>query len=215
MSFVAFRKQLGTAAMAVALGLGAVGAARAAIFVGHFDPAFGPGVPDLGFRGSVLFSIPDACLSLSGLVSNGNACASGGMQNLNATVEFYNTTDPLQTTLKVQSFADQPLVDAVLGGGTLVGPDSLAIHALGVQVLNLDNSTLYSGDLWLQFKTVGITPNTYLYTCDPAANGCPSSSQSNPALLTLSVPEPAGYGLALTALAAGAVASARRRRQPG
>ena len=41
-----------------------------------------------------MFFIPDSCLALSGLISNGNACSNGGMQVLSAEVTFYDFANP-------------------------------------------------------------------------------------------------------------------------
>lgn len=86
--------------------------AQAAVYRGKWDPAFGPALPDLGWRGEATFFVPDACLSLApGLYSNSDACSSGGMALLNAQVSFYDLSDPL-TVLEVLDF-DTPSTSLV------------------------------------------------------------------------------------------------------
>src|SRR5207244_5510417 len=58
-------------AIAAAAGLLLVaGTANAIIFVGDFDPAYGPGIPDLGFRGHSTFDVSAGCLTSPGLHSD-------------------------------------------------------------------------------------------------------------------------------------------------
>lgn len=192
--------------------------ANAAMFIASFDPAFGTGVPDLGFRGQAWFYIPNSCLSQSGFVDNNAACSNGNMQSVSASVELYNVNDAGKPTLQTLLFSTPtPLINAALGGGSLIGPNSLMLHYGSTLVQNQDSSTLYQGDLWLQFETkliaTSYSADAYLYTCDPAGGTvCPSDSKSNPAPLNLSsVPEPTSVALVLAALGAGATVSRRRR----
>jgi hypothetical protein len=79
---------------ALAVVAGSVAApAQAAQYVGQWDPAFGAIFPQLGWRGEATFFVPDACLSINGIVFNGDACSGGGMQLLGAKVEFYKLGD--------------------------------------------------------------------------------------------------------------------------
>ena len=90
-----FRAALLSAVVSIAGVLGCAGSAQAAFYTGTWDPTFGGIFPDLGWKGTATFFIPDACLSESGTISNSDACSGGGMKLLSASVDFYNATlDP-------------------------------------------------------------------------------------------------------------------------
>src|SRR5947209_5382980 len=62
------------AAAAVAALLLVAGTANAIIFVGDFDPAFGPAFPNLGFRGQSTFDVSAGCLTSAGFHAEGGSC---------------------------------------------------------------------------------------------------------------------------------------------
>jgi hypothetical protein len=68
--------------------------AKAVIWTGAWDPAFGSAFPDLGWRGEASFFLPDACQSEEGWVFNFESCSGSGMKILSAEVEFYKLSDP-------------------------------------------------------------------------------------------------------------------------
>ena len=102
----------GLLALALVVGVTAVAPARAVTYVGQWDPAFGSDFPDLGWRGEVSFFVPNACLALTGFVSNANACSGFDMKFLGAEVEFYKVSDPtnpaFQETLVFDSACVSP-----------------------------------------------------------------------------------------------------------
>jgi hypothetical protein len=83
-----------SAAAGVASLVAFAGQANAASYVGSWDPAFGSAFPNLGWRGEAVFVIPDACLAVDGIYTNGSTCANGGLQITSAVVEFYNLSAP-------------------------------------------------------------------------------------------------------------------------
>lgn len=190
--------------------LGLVGPSRATLYVGTFDPAFGPGVPNLGFRGEGTFFVPDACLLLpDGFVSNAHPCSAGAMSMNSAFVELYDLAVPL-ATVDTAVFAPPPL--ALIGveilANSLIGVFSFVEGPVAVIVPGI-----YTGNLWLEFRDIGEAgPNAaYIYTCDPDNEGCDSSSVSNPAEVTFTrIPEPNTVALLLAALGAGVAAKRRR-----
>jgi hypothetical protein len=121
---LAEKVKLGGAAVAVAAALACAAPAQAVVFSGDWDPAFGSAFPDLGWRGEAKFFVPDACLALSGWVSNFNSCSSKEMKILSAEVEFYSLSEPTNTGMQETLSFDIPS-DAVLSvnldGGQLLG----------------------------------------------------------------------------------------------
>ena len=87
---------------AAVFGLGVLGTAPAAVYVGTFDPQFGapftspPGPFNLGWRGEVTLDFAAACITPGTIVQTGSgACAaSGGAQMLTAWVELYDFAAP-------------------------------------------------------------------------------------------------------------------------
>ncbi len=206
-----FHHALASACLAVA-GLGAVVApAQAAVVVASFDPAFGPAIPNLGFRGTAAFFIPDACFAIAGAVLNGNACSGNTMSVTSASVDFYNLADPgdVLATLSWTSL-NLNVLGAFFAGGVLTGidtdigaPQALNIADPGPPVLN------FSGLIGVQFF-IGAPGGTRLFICDPLFPlVCTNPDASNAATVTYTrVPEPATPLLALLAL--GAAGFARR-----
>jgi hypothetical protein len=95
--------------MLVAL-LAFAGQARAASYVGEWDPAFGSDFPGLGWRGSAIFEIPDACLATDGIKINNAGCASNfALKMISAEVEFYDLSDPGKATIDTLSFTQPSL----------------------------------------------------------------------------------------------------------
>jgi hypothetical protein len=76
--------------VALSLGLGAVGSSQAILITGAWDPVYGApfdqGPEVLGWRGTVTFDVPDACV-VAGLVTT-STCA--GMRLEEAQVVFYD-----------------------------------------------------------------------------------------------------------------------------
>jgi hypothetical protein len=197
--------------------------AVAAVYVGSFDPAFGPSIPNLGFRGQGTFFVPDACLGLTGFVSSA-ACP--GMSITSGFIDFYDTRSvpPPPPTLVSQSYVPppQPLFEILLAaGGTLLAVETDAIGPQFVDVPNtFGDGSLFAGNTWLEFQDghvfEGFVPpaGAYLLACPGDGCGLNDAIRSNPAVVTFTrVPEPGSIGLVVTALAI--VAFVRRRRAQG
>lgn len=71
----------------------AAGPASAAVYTGVWDPPFGDNFPNLGWRGTADYFVPDSCVPAgSADITNSPAC--GGLAAVTrATVEFYDTRD--------------------------------------------------------------------------------------------------------------------------
>ena len=170
------------------------GKADAAAYVGTFDPSFGGNLAQLGFRGQATFFVPDECLGTSGFVSNTDLCAGGTMSMTSATVDLYrfNPTPlaPPPPTLTSATFAPPPvsLLDVLLSYNSFTGQTSLLgvnTDVIGPRNVSVfDTTTIYSGDIWLQFfqpqqifnfasdfqaaVAPGSQRGVYLFACDPA-----------------------------------------------
>ncbi|HKX44425.1 MAG TPA: PEP-CTERM sorting domain-containing protein [Burkholderiaceae bacterium] len=198
--------------------LGCAGSASAAVYAGSWDPDFGGSFSGLGWKGEATFYIPDSCLALSGLVSNGNACSGGGMQVLDAEVTFYDYANPatVYETLTFTSLANTVLgmyVDAtthqVSGINTnFIGPvQSLAGPAQG----NYFDLVFQQAKVALYY-TPDTTYNPGTCASGPLAlEGC-GVSVNIPTMTITPVPEPSSYALLLAGLGAMGLVARRRRR---
>jgi hypothetical protein len=198
------------------------GNARAAVFVGSFDPAFGPLIPNLGFRGQGTFFIPDACLSLTGFVTFADC---PGMSITSGFIDFYDTrSTPPPPTLVSQSYVPPPqdLIEILLSGGNLLGVETDAIGPKFVDVPDtfVEGRSIFAGNTWLEFQDghlfdgQGNPAGAYLLACPGDGCGVSNANRSNTAITTFTrVPEPGSIGLVVTALAI--VAFVRRRRHQG
>lgn len=154
---------LGAAALTLAL------PTQAAIVVGTFDPPFGPLIPNLGFRGSVTVSVPDACFALpAGYIGNDNLCSLGAMSVLSATVDLYNINTPLLPTLQTLNFSFAPVsffgvvtgFSNVSNQNELLGLDTDLSASLAVTVVDggptpgPSDNVNFAGNLQLQFFAV-------------------------------------------------------------
>ena len=118
MTMKTFSKAVSVAALSFAA-LCSFPSAQAAVYVGEWDPAFGPALPDLGFAGRAKFFIPDACLAGPAnpgtFISDGAACSGGGMYLIEAAVDLYNVSNPL-VILETLTYAPPvPVTDPVFG----------------------------------------------------------------------------------------------------
>ena len=89
------------AGSACIVALSAVAPAQAAVYRGTFDPAYDTSrFPDLGYRGSATFYVPNACLGgpaanvRTQVVDSISACSFGAMSMLTAQVVFYSLSTP-------------------------------------------------------------------------------------------------------------------------
>jgi hypothetical protein len=193
--------------------------ARAEIVVGVFDPAFGPFIPNLGFRGTLAVDIPSACFGLpAGFVPNSNSCASGAMSIVSTTVDFYNTA----TGTTFSSIGPTFPVGSVAGIVTGFEAQTLQNELLGVDsgfgvaiTLMLDNDggttdpaddVDFTGTMRLRFFAGPSANAAEIQACRNGDEQDQECALSNPAPTEFewrgrSVPEPAPAVLVATALA--------------
>ncbi len=224
MRFLSLRSGLTRGLGAVILACAAWGSAQAAIVVGKWDPQYGAPFTDLGWRGSVTVDVPAACLSQPGPAGYAVAGPCSPVTVLDATVEFYDVTDPLEITLEALDFTASLVVSAIgiqspgvpLGLQAISGPVAAASTDLakfaGVFAsftLELD-FTLLDGPTALLHWSV----DPQICVDDPGLGDCFGVNDSDqfPAVVSYSVvSEPASLALIGVSLVAAGLA---RRRTP-
>ena len=118
------RSVLSVLLLGAATALGTAGSARAAIYNGNWDPAYGGIFPQLGWEASALFDVPNACLAIGNGTNIPISGPCAGFDVLSAQVSFYNVADP--TTI-LNSYALDPnvIVNGInIAGGHLAGIDT-------------------------------------------------------------------------------------------
>lgn len=144
----------------------AVAAPARAGIIASFDPAFGPSIPNLGFRGTITLDVAAACYGVpgGGFQFTGGACT---ITPLSAQINYYNA-NPLapNTTITTVDLAGSFFAaDYVFGAyfdpltGQLAGLDTNDSDQFSVSVT--DTNPLapisYNGDMLLYF-TSGTQP---------------------------------------------------------
>ncbi len=241
MSLTATTKQVrGTLAATAAGALVALGAAlapvapaQAAVVVGAFDPAFGPSLPNLGYRGTATFFVPDACFATVGFVNNSAACSSGAMAVQAVNLQFYNVSTPGQPTLLTNItaipsfvFAVEIAFDASTNRNELKGVDTTFSPSFNVTLndglgVNLANVPFFFG--FASAASAASSAGAQRRACTShiiGNSGCNANTatRGNTPVTVFgsrdggprNVPEPAGIALSLLALGAAAVATRRR-----
>ena len=192
------------------------GTANAIIFVGDFDPAFGPAFPNLGFRGQSTFDVSAGCLTSPGFHAEGGSCT---ITLLSASLSLYNPNQAGTPTLQTLIYAPPAIlpdpITALFVAANLTDVLGISMNIIGPQ-FDTTPATGYSGPLWMQFildSEVG-TSNAFIYTgfcdgpCSPNLN-----LPSNPAAIHISrAPEPGSLALLFGALGAGWLARRLRKR---
>ncbi|MBT9486065.1 MAG: PEP-CTERM sorting domain-containing protein [Rubrivivax sp.] len=210
-------------AVAAALALGGLASAQAAVYTGQWDPLYGApfnaGSPDLGWKGSAEFVVPDSCLT-NGTVT---IAACPGLAVSSAQVVFYE--DVGNTEIATLNFVGSGinLFEVNLAGGDLVWVESQ--YSLPESPTNpFQNIDDYA--FYLQFREEGVRlyhtlkvggeadPSDCLALGKPIETCGFSSSYADIEFTRVGdVPEPGS--LALVAAALGAGWAVRRRRQLG
>lgn len=221
--------------IALGLGLGAVGSSQAILITGAWDPVYGApfdeGPEVLGWRGTVTFDVPDACV-VAGLVTT-STCA--GMRLEEAQVVFYDVaTDATVDTLDYES-GDLSFFSILFGAAgevlsvtsSFFAPQQPASSFAGIndygfrlQFVEAGARMYHSLDLafWTEDKLVTIDPK-YCYKWIPGfvcgySGTYSDGSPTAPAVFVefKVVPEPGSISLLL---AAGLAGWALRRRRAG
>lgn len=191
-------------ALLVAAGLACSAPCHAVIYVGAWDPAFGPDFPELGWRGEATFFVPDACLAESGWVFNYESCSGGTMKVLDAEVAFYKLSDPTNPLFQETLSFDEPtsLVAAMrIENGLLAGLyatfDYYLLSKLTIAGGEYTEYVLQFVDDIAQLAFISNPPD------GPKTDGKSVIDPDNPPLITFRVvPEPGSLPLALLCLLA-------------
>jgi len=205
-----------------AAALGVAGTTQAAIYAGHWDPAYGPTFPSLGWEVTAMFDVPSSCLGQSdgSYLVSGN-CA--GFKVLSAEVDFYNNSfdsNPM-TSPVVESFAlaTSPLVinGIDIAGGKLAGINT----GYFTPFVPVGNSKPIAGAGNYGFSLILYDMHAQLlYAALPAAPFCPtptdgvcgySENAAKGTFMLAAVPEPETYAMMLAGLAAVGFMTRRRR----
>ncbi|MBC7735016.1 MAG: PEP-CTERM sorting domain-containing protein [Bacteriovorax sp.] len=197
--------------------------AQATVYRGTYDPSYGGPFPDLGWKATVDFNVPNTCLGQA----DGNYAVTGncaGFSVLSAEVDFYNSTidsNP-QTSPVLESFMLSPSVivnGVTIAGGQLAGVGtgffnyfvpvggSLSIAGNGADSFSL---ILFGSSAQLVYAYP--VPTTPICASIPIPDTVCGFSAEAPVGVFAPIPEPETYALMLAGLGAlGFVA--RRRRQ--
>lgn len=217
MSTTRARTVLSALLLGVAATLGTVGSARAALYTGTWDPAYGGIFPQLGWEASALFDVPDACLAIGDGTNIPISGACAGFDVLNAQVSFWNVADPSKI---LNSYALDPdvIVNGInLAGGKLSGVDT-GFFDFFVPALDIAGGGNYGFSLIL----FGGNKAQLIYANPPETSpGCaflsvPGAScgrSANDAVGVFApIPEPGTYALMLAGLGVLGFVARRRRR---
>jgi hypothetical protein len=204
--------------LAAAATLGSAGPARAAVYTGTWDPAYGGPFPELGWKASALFDVPDACLASGDgtFAPPSGPCA--GVDLLSAQVSFWNIankdiileTNPLDPDVDVTgvSITDGKLTGINTGFFDHFVSD-LDIAGDGKYGFNL---LLFGGNRAQLVYTT--PPGVRLPGCaflEDSGVGCGRSA--NDAIGVFApIPEPETYALMIAGLGALGFVARRRRR---
>lgn len=212
-----FKKMCLGAVVSAATLLGSVGSAQGAVYTGTWDPAFGGIFNNLGWRGAATFVLPDACVGLTGSFANSvSPCGGGGMKVIDATVDFYALTDPLQTAVQTLDFGAAPAVTS-MRIDSLTNPGVTALTGANTEFFGKVQGNVSVAQFGGQnyYFQLGLRENqaALFYTLDRAetalcatpAFGLPDPTRcgySSAATIqfTQAIPEPSTYALFLAGL---------------
>ncbi|MCB2022157.1 MAG: hypothetical protein M9915_17145 [Rhizobacter sp.] len=213
-------KRLFAVSFAAAAALAVMAPAQAVVYRGTWDPAYGPALPNLGWRGEAFFEVADACLGQGdGLYFNNVPGACSSQSILSGKVEFYNLATPA-TTLETLTF-DASDIDITIAmrvtnhqltgviGGFLLPEESFI--SLTDTLPGVSHSIFWLG---FQDDKARLANCQYSYVNFGCSVDKPRSSSDTPFLNLTPVPEAEGYTLALAGLVVVGFAMSRRRRTP-
>lgn len=208
---------VGVAVFVAAL-LGAAESARAAIYRGSWDPKYGEPFPDLGWKGTATFYVPDACLLGSGWVSNDDTCSNDGMKVLSASVSLYDWHT--STVAEILNFNPSvPVFQMYIDAGQLAGVSTdflgpkratSSIAGSGANYFDLQFLESTTNNVQL-FHTPGSKNPGCAYVGSPNYSAACGYSANAPTMTLTLVPEPATFALVLAGL--GAIGFTTRRRR--
>jgi hypothetical protein len=211
------RSVLSVLLLGAATALGTTGSARAATYTGHYDPAYGGIFPELGWRASGLFEVPEACRA----IGNGNNIPiSGpcvGFDVLSAEVSFYNVANP-GTILNSYALDPNVIVNGInIAGGHLAGIDT-GFFDFFIPQLDIAGGGAFGFSLILfggnQAQLIFANPAQTSPGCAflPVPGAHCGISENAATGVFAPVPEPETLALMLAGLGAIGISARRRRR---